>query len=269
MIDLHTHTAYSKHGTGTVREIAEAAINKGIKILAITDHSPFPIDSNNRLEERELNDYFQDIEHICRDYAEQIKVLKGLEVDFLSEYVHYTQSVLSRVDADYIVGAIHYIFINGRRVNVWDLERIGDPNVIQAYMRELRNLVKSGLFDAVAHPDILLRGGLDEKKLYELFLPLLADFSETGLCYELNGSGFTKTSYDRTLRTIQQDVRTFPSRIIMKELKRLEIPLVVGSDSHSTHFVGKNIEELLEECRQEGLTNLVYFEKRRPQRYLL
>lgn len=268
MIDLHTHTAYSKHGTGTIREIVEAAINKGIKILAITDHSPFPIEPSNRLEEREFDDYFQDIEQTCRDYAKQLKVLKGMEVDFLSGYEEYIQSVLSRVDADYIVGAIHYIFIDGERINVWDIEKIGNPDVAQVYIKELRNLVRSGLFDAVAHPDILLRGGLDERILYELFLPLLIDFSEAGLCYELNGSGFTKTSYDRTKRMIQQGVRTFPSKMVMRELKRQELPFVVGSDSHSAQFVGKNIEGLLEECRQEGLTNLVYFEKRKPQKYL-
>ena len=80
-------------------------------------------------------------------------------------------------------------------------------------------VVRSELFDAVAHPDCLLRGGVEESLLYEQFLPILEEFSGRGLCYELNGSGFTKPSYDREQNRIRHGKRTFPSRLIMRELK--------------------------------------------------
>lgn len=37
--DYHTHTIYS-HGSGTIEDNVKAAINKGLKEIAICDHGP-------------------------------------------------------------------------------------------------------------------------------------------------------------------------------------------------------------------------------------
>jgi histidinol-phosphatase (PHP family) len=269
MIDLHTHTEYSKHATGTVDEVVRSAIDKGIKIIAITDHAPFPVDDDNRLHEEELEQYFRDIGEAKERYNERIKVLVGLEVDFTRRHQTHAEGLISRVNVDYIIGGIHYIFLNGERVNVWDINRTGEDEIKKVYFEELRALVQSNLFDAVAHPDILLRGGLDETTLYELFLPLLDGISERKLCYELNASGFTKPSYDRKEKRVVEDIRTYPSVMIMEELGKRGVRIVVGSDSHSIDFVGKNVKTLLKECEDVGIENLVYFENREVKRALL
>jgi histidinol-phosphatase (PHP family) len=54
VIDSHTHTHYSKHARGTVDEVIDAAIARGVRLLTITDHAPFPIDPDNRLRRTEL-----------------------------------------------------------------------------------------------------------------------------------------------------------------------------------------------------------------------
>ena len=269
MIDLHVHTKYSKHATGTIDEVVKAAIDKGIKIIALTDHAPFPVDSDNRLLEKELEGYFRDIAQAKKKYCGRIKVFAGLEVDFLRKHQEYAEDLVSRVDADYFIGSIHYIFLNGEKVNVWDIERTGEEEVKKIYLEELMALIRSGLFDAVAHPDILLRGGLDEITLYRAFLPMIKEFSERNLSYELNASGFTKPSYDRNKKIIRKDIRTFPSKLVMEELKRKDVKIVIGSDSHSVDFVGKNVHRLIEECKNIGLENLVYFENRKAKRISL
>ena len=38
LADLHTHTLFSKHACSTVKENIEAARNKGLSYIAITDH---------------------------------------------------------------------------------------------------------------------------------------------------------------------------------------------------------------------------------------
>lgn len=42
--DMHTHTVASTHGYSTVKEIAEAAAEKGLSAVAITDHTPASTD---------------------------------------------------------------------------------------------------------------------------------------------------------------------------------------------------------------------------------
>lgn len=74
MIDSHSHTFYSKHATGTVDELVRASIAAGVTILTLTDHAPFPVDTDNRLLASELDRYFADIERARNSYQEQITI---------------------------------------------------------------------------------------------------------------------------------------------------------------------------------------------------
>ena len=38
--DIHTHTIASGHAYGTIREMAQAASEKGLAVLGITEHAP-------------------------------------------------------------------------------------------------------------------------------------------------------------------------------------------------------------------------------------
>ena len=38
--DIHTHTIASGHAYGTIREMAQAAASKKLKILGLTEHAP-------------------------------------------------------------------------------------------------------------------------------------------------------------------------------------------------------------------------------------
>ena len=40
LLDSHTHTLASGHAYGTIREMAQGAAEKGLKLLGITEHSP-------------------------------------------------------------------------------------------------------------------------------------------------------------------------------------------------------------------------------------
>ena len=94
MIDSHVHTYYSKHAEGSVEDIVIAAIANNIKILTITDHAPYPVDSNNRLLESELILYLDEIKEISKKYEKKIDVLVGLEVDFHPDEIDYIKSIL-------------------------------------------------------------------------------------------------------------------------------------------------------------------------------
>lgn len=74
MIDSHSHTSYSKHATGTVDELVRASIAAGVTNLTITDHAPFPVDTDNRLLASELDRYFADIERARKIYQGQITI---------------------------------------------------------------------------------------------------------------------------------------------------------------------------------------------------
>ena len=71
-VDLHNHTKFSYDGSNTPEEIIENAIRHGVDVIGITDHQ-FSIGEN-------LPIYYEYIQHCKIKYADQIKVLCGLEI---------------------------------------------------------------------------------------------------------------------------------------------------------------------------------------------
>lgn len=264
MIDCHTHTFYSKHAVGTVDELVLEALAKGIQVLTVTDHAPFYVDGRNRLLDSELDRYFEDIERAKRDYAGRIKILRGLEFDYAPCSLDYTARILNRYDLDFAIGSIHYIPLpGGEQVKVWDLPRLSETQVIESYFRILGDVLQCGLFDAIGHADILLRGVPDSDLVgyFETVRPL---FVQHGVAFELNASGLRKTTLDLQSGREVHGTWSYPSLSLLPELIALGTTFTIGSDTHTPVDVGSGISEIIGALMPFGLDSISYFEQRKP-----
>lgn len=77
--DYHTHTIYS-HGKGTIKENVEAAIKKGLKEIAITDHGPSH--ATYGIKRRNLAKMRYEIDRLNEQYKE-INILLGVESNLI------------------------------------------------------------------------------------------------------------------------------------------------------------------------------------------
>ncbi len=111
MIDSHTHSKYSKHAIGTVEEVGLTAIERGVKVLTLTEHAPFPVDSYNRLLISELQQYGEEIRLTADKYKDWIKVLHGLEADYSPEHADYVSDLLSGLELDFVIGSVYTLFL--------------------------------------------------------------------------------------------------------------------------------------------------------------
>ncbi|KQV83924.1 histidinol phosphate phosphatase [Massilia sp. Root351] len=263
MIDSHTHTAYSKHARGSVDELAAAAYRRGVTVLTITDHAPFTVDATNRLLESELDAYFRDIERARKHYAGRMTILAGLECDFMPDCVDQVQRLISPWPLDFVIGAIHYVPLGTELVKVWDLPRLHESAVLNAYFTSLRELVTSELFDAVAHVDNLLRG-VPESVVVERMAPLLPLFACHGVSYELNASGARKSVYCPVtgIESAPGDA-SYPSRRTVASLHEFGATFTIGSDAHDPVDTGVGIIALLDELQDTGLREICYYVRRR------
>lgn len=262
MIDSHSHTYYSKHAVGNVDELVAASIAAGVTVLTITDHAPFPVDSNNRLLESELDQYFTDIDNARRAYRGEITLLSGLELDYMPGTEDYTSKLLARYPIDFAIGSIHYVTLSQETmVKVWELPKLSGKAFLKGYFESLQGLLESDLFDAVGHADSLLRG-ISEAFFLNYFSPLLGTLARSGMAWELNASGLRKSTLDPISGIEVEGLWSYPSRTLLGQLIDLGIPFTLGSDTHDPRDAGAGIAELIHVLHPLGLKQLSYFKQR-------
>ena len=105
--DLHMHTTETD-GANTIREMAEAAFARGLKYIAITDHSKNLAMTNGMDDARALA-HIQRIRQVDSEMGGRIRVLPGIEVDILGEgELDLDDSTLAQMDI--VVASVHSRF---------------------------------------------------------------------------------------------------------------------------------------------------------------
>ena len=160
--DLHMHTTFCD-GKNTPEEMVVSAIEKGLKTVGISGHAPTPFDASYCIAVEALEEYFSQLEELKEKYADKIKVLAGLEVDYYSEV---PEKYLER--ADYIIGSVHYIYKNGEYIaadnsaeilreacaRLWD----GDVYaMVEDYYKTVADLARKTEPDIIGHIDLITK----------------------------------------------------------------------------------------------------------------
>ncbi len=100
---LHIHSHYSD-GVNSIKEIAEEGIKRKYSYIGISDHSKSAFYAKGLQEER-IRKQHEEIENL-QEKMEQIRILKGIESDILSDgSLDYEDSVLDSFD--YVIASVH------------------------------------------------------------------------------------------------------------------------------------------------------------------
>jgi len=109
--DLHMHTD-ATDGRDTIRQMAEAALARGLAYIAITDHSKNLAMTNGLDDERALAHIkrIREVDaELAREYKGRIRVLAGIEVDILADgSLDLDDSTLAQMDI--VIASVHSHF---------------------------------------------------------------------------------------------------------------------------------------------------------------
>jgi DNA polymerase (family 10) len=125
--ELHCHTTWSD-GKLSVKEMAEAARDRGYKILAITDHSP-SLGITGGLSEEDIKVQRAEINAAQKDLGDSIHLLQGVEMEIRADgTLDYPNEVLTKFD---IVCASLHVSLRQPREKITErlLNAIRNPNV--------------------------------------------------------------------------------------------------------------------------------------------
>ena len=125
--ELHTHSTWSD-GKVTIRQMADAAIARGLKILAVTDHSR-SLGIANGLSIERMREQGEEIRTLQIELGDRITLLHGIEMEIKADgSLDYPDELLAELDI--VIASLHTSLGQDRdRVTQRLLNAIRNPHV--------------------------------------------------------------------------------------------------------------------------------------------
>jgi len=258
--DYHIHTSLCRHAAGEPREYVERAIELGVTEMGFAEHLPFlagwrpahdlPDDWSMSL--GELDGYVSLVQDLGREYAGDVRVLVGIEADYIEETLAETAAVLADYPFHYVIGSVHIVgdrFAFDHPELLGRLPEYGFDRIRLESLDLTRRAAASGLFDIIGHLDHAKKFGHrpdDEASVAAAESAALRAVAAAGIALELNTGGWRK-----------QVDEPFPGPRLLAEANDLGIPLVFGSDAHRPDDVAFQFARAANVARAAGYTRLL------------
>ncbi|MBN1954161.1 MAG: histidinol-phosphatase HisJ family protein [Anaerolineae bacterium] len=255
--DYHTHTRFSCDSDAAMEATCRAALQLGMREIAITDHVDFePLDACRGYFRPEL--YWEEIEH-CREIFGQLTIRAGVECGEPHLYRAQVTPLLAAHAYDVVLGSLHWagsrpVF----RADFFDGLTLDEG--IDLYFDHLGRLAAEGEYDVLGHADYVRRAAARCFGLRELDLRphedrvrrALRTVAERGKGVEVN------TSYRR-----KGGGEPGPSVQMLRWFREEGGEIVtIGSDSHAPGDVGADFARALAMVRAAGFERLATFARR-------
>lgn len=210
-IDLHIHTNVNPHAYSTLEENIRSAQEKGMRVIAITNHGPALQDSPHWWSLVNMR--------VIPEYVGDLRVLKGVETNIIDENGNFDINQRIYDVMDIILCGLHTV------------EAYGDPSDIIKNTRAVINMIRSQKIDIMVH-----LGNPQFPLEYEL---VVQEAVKAGVAIEINNS---------SLKNSRKGSRPNCKKIL-EICKKYEAMVSLGTDSHISYDIGefKEAQLLIEE----------------------
>jgi histidinol-phosphatase (PHP family) len=272
LTDYHLHlrtddldaSAEEHFTTANAERYRAAASERGIDELGVSEHiyrfrqaldvwrHPFW--------ERYAHD---DLDEYCSFVREQTDLRLGIEADFVPGAEDRLANLLEAREFDYVVGSVHFLregAVDMDEYGVWASGR-SPEEIWRRYFQMIGETAASGLFDILAHPDLVkywsparparparpLPEG-DLRRYYELAMDGIA---QSGIAVEVSTAGLRKPAGE-----------IYPAPAFLEMCIEAGAPVALSSDAHRPQDVGADYERALDLLERAGVSELCVFERR-------
>lgn len=267
LTDYHVHLRPDEPGTTAERYFTAAnaeryravAAERGIAELGVAEHIHRFTDALSIWQHPWWRaNAHDDVDAYCAFVREETDLRLGIEADFVPGREDRIASFLEAREWDYVVGSVH--FLREDAVDMagdWDVWGRGEPaeRVWRRYFETVAEAARSGLYDVMAHPDLVkVWGGErptpegDPRRWYE---PAVEGFLDGGVAVEVSTAGLRKPVGE-----------IYPSRAFLEMVADAGLPVALSSDAHVPDDLGHRYEEAVALLEEVGIRELCVFEGR-------
>ena len=202
-----------------------------------------------------------DLDAYC-DFVRTTSLRLGVECDYVPGAEERTAALLEARDFDYVVGSVHFIGDGDAAVDhdgfdVWGALDASAEEIWTRYFEHFGRCARSGLFDILAHPDLVKVWGRERRPLPEgdlrrFYEPAVEAILAGGSAVELSTAGLRKPVGE-----------LYPARQFAELLVEAGVPFALSSDAHVPEQVGFRYDDALAFLEELGVEEIAVFEGRR------
>src|SRR5215216_1701352 len=165
LTDYHVHLRPDDPGTepeayftyDNVQRYLEAASEAGIDELGVSEHVHRFRDALDIWDHPYWLENARDDLQSYAGFVRETPLRLGIEMDYVAGREDRIANLLDSHGFDYVIGSVHFVRDRAIDYDVWDIwESMGDPDrVWELYFQTLAEAARSGLYDVLAHPDLV------------------------------------------------------------------------------------------------------------------
>ena len=249
--DYHIHTNYSD-GKADPEEYIIQAISAGMKEIGFSEHLNL-LEANKEwcMDPGMVHEYISHIGRL-RKTVSDIKIKTGLEVDYSPGKEEEIYKFINRLGLDYVIGSVHYLGEKTVDSGPDFYENRDIDEIYETYFAYVNEAVASGLFDIIAHCDLVRIYNFKPTSSPEHFYRNLAtNMRIHDVAFEVNTNGRNRPLGD-----------FYPDRRFLKIFSEENVPVCVNSDAHLPVRVGQYFDEAYMLLKEAGYKEMAVFNKR-------
>jgi histidinol-phosphatase (PHP family) len=265
LTDYHLHLRPDDDGTPPERYFTaenvdryrEAAAGAGIDELGASEHvyrftQALDLWRHPFWEEQARDD----LDAYC-EFVRGAGLKLGIECDFVPGTEDRTANLLEARDFDYVVGSVHFVGEAAVDHEGWDIwDGSGDADEVwRRYFAALAECARSGLFDILAHPDLVKVWGrarpLPDRDPRFFYEPAVEAIAASGIAVEVSTAGLRKPVGE-----------LYPARAFAEMCVEAGAVFALSSDAHVPEQVGFGYDRAIEFLGEIGVGEICVFELR-------
>ena len=198
-----------------------------------------------------------DLDSYCAFVRDQTDLRLGIEADFVPGAEDRMANLLEAREFDYVIGSVHFIAegaVDMDEYGAWEKGRSAEE-VWRRYFQTIGESAASGLFDVLAHPDLVKYWGrerpLPEGDLRHYYELAMDGIAQSGIAVEVSTAGLRKRAGE-----------IYPAPAFLQMCLEAGAPIALSSDAHRPQDVGADYDAALELLERLGVSELCVFDHR-------
>ena len=267
--DAHMHTGFSTDSETPVRSMLDAAVERGLGAVCITDHMDLdfpPQDGEESFGEElpfqfDVEEYFKVLGLLREKYRDRLDVRIGIEIGLQSHLGARYRELVQAYPFDYVIGSIHLIRGMDPYYGKLFEGRPDEEAYREAFIETLHCLEGVRDFDVLGHLDYVVRYGKHQAQVYSYRMfadeidEVLKKLISMGKGLEMNTGGL---KYGLGFCNPHPDV--------MKRYRELGGEIVtIGADAHRPEHVAYEFKKAAEILKMCGFRHYAEYKRRRAE----